>query len=97
MIVLLAQYQAKKGKGFEIVELLREMAPLVKAHEPGCWLYQISIEQENPDSILIYEHYEDQAAIDAHRETAHFKEIIIEKIVPLIAKREVSFYDLTIS
>ena len=47
---------------------------------------------ENPDLFLLYEHYADQAALAAHRETPHFKEIIEGTIVPLLDKRERELY-----
>ena len=47
---------------------------------------------ENPDLFLLYEHYTDQAALDAHRNTPHFKEIIEGTIVPMLDKREREFY-----
>ena len=46
---------------------------------------------ENPDLFLLYEHYVDQAALEAHRNTPHFKEIIEGSIVPLLDKREREF------
>ena len=45
-----------------------------------------------PDLFLLYEHYVDQAALEAHRNTPHFKEIIEGSIVPLLDKREREFY-----
>ena len=36
---------------------------------------------ENPDLFLLYEHYVNQAALEAHRNTPHFKEIIEGSIV----------------
>ena len=44
------------------------------AGEPGCTLYHANRSTENPDLFLLYEHYRDQAALAAHRETPHFKE-----------------------
>jgi quinol monooxygenase YgiN len=51
----------------------------------------------NPDQFLLYEHYVDDAALAAHRETPHFKEIIEGTIIPMLDKRERFFYDLTVS
>ena len=39
---------------------------------------------ENPDLFLLYEHYVNQAALEGHRNTPHFKEIIKGSIVPLL-------------
>jgi (4S)-4-hydroxy-5-phosphonooxypentane-2,3-dione isomerase len=97
MIVLVARYQVKSGHGDEVLAALRRMAPLVKSGEPGCKLYQACRAQDNPDLFLLYEHYEDEAALLAHRETPHFKEIIEGMVVPLLDKRERELYELAVS
>ena len=97
MIVLTAKYFAKTGKGDEVEGLLRRMAPPVRAHEPGCKLYHANRSSENPDLFLLYEHYRDQEALAAHRETPHFKEIIEGTIVPLLEKRERELYQSVIA
>jgi quinol monooxygenase YgiN len=56
MIVLVARYSGKAGKGEAIEAALKRVAPLVAAHEPGCRLYQACRSQENPDLFLLYEH-----------------------------------------
>jgi quinol monooxygenase YgiN len=94
VIVLVARYQAKPGQGDTVAEALREMVKLVKQHEPGCQIYQACRSTENPDIFLIYEHYIDQAALEAHRQMPHFLDIIEGRIVPLLAKREREFYAL---
>jgi quinol monooxygenase YgiN len=92
MIVLTAKYFVKAGRGDEVEAALRRMAPLVKAGEPGCALYHANRAAENPDLFLLYEHYTDQAALEAHRNTPHFKEIIEGYIAPLLDKRERELY-----
>ncbi|MDB5076048.1 MAG: Antibiotic biosynthesis monooxygenase [Chloroflexi bacterium] len=97
MVVLVARYYAIPGKGDAVEQALKEMAPKVKELEPGCLMYQVSRSHENADHFLLYEQYQDMAALEAHRETAHFKEIIGEKISPLVERRERGFYNLVIS
>jgi quinol monooxygenase YgiN len=97
MLVLAAHYYGKKGNGDAILEGLRKVAPLVKANEPGCKMYQACRSKEDPDYILIYEHYDDEAALAAHRETPYFKEIIEGQVIPLLEKRERVFYTLEIA
>jgi quinol monooxygenase YgiN len=96
MIVLVAKYHVTPGNQDAVVAALQRMAPLVRQHEPGCQLYQVSRSQDNPDLLMLYEHYADEAALRAHRETAHFKEIIEGTVVPLLEKRERELYDLVI-
>ncbi|HEX7736195.1 MAG TPA: antibiotic biosynthesis monooxygenase family protein [Ktedonobacteraceae bacterium] len=97
MIVLVARYFCKPGQGDAVEEALREMAPLVAAHEPGCKLYHASRAQDKPDQFLLYEQYVDEAALLSHRETAHFQRIIEGTIIPLLEKRERELYTLVIS
>ena len=96
MIVLVARYVGKSGQGDAIEAALKQVAPLVKEQEPGCKLYHASRAQDNPDNFLLYEHYEDEAALLAHRETAHFKEIVEGIIIPMLEKRERELYTLVV-
>ncbi len=71
---------------------LREMAALVKQQEPDCVLYEVNRSQDDPDEFLLYERYRDAAALEAHRETPHFKTLVEGRILPLLVRRERSFY-----
>ena len=97
MIVLVARYTVKPGQGDAVAAALQRMAPLVKAGEPGCVLYHANRATDNPDFFLLYEIYKDDAALAAHRETPHFKEIIEGTIVPLLDKRERELYRSVVS
>lgn len=97
MIVLIAKYTTKPGNVPQVLEHLKKMKPLVEAGEPGCKFYQVSKSTENDNLILLYEHYVDQAALAAHRETPHFKSIIEGTVIPLLEKRERELYELEIS
>jgi quinol monooxygenase YgiN len=92
MIVLVAYYFGKPGTGDTVAEKLQQMAVEVKATEPGCLLYHANRSVDEPDNFLLYEHYADDDALAAHRETPHFKEIIEGQIIPLLEKRERVFY-----
>jgi quinol monooxygenase YgiN len=94
MIVLAAKYHCKPGKGDEVQSYLNEMKPLVEKHEQGCAVYFANRSQENSDLFMLYEQYVDEAALEAHRETPHFKEIIEGKILPLLEKRERELFTL---
>ena len=47
--------------------------------------------------IVLYEHYVDGAALLAHRETPHFKEIVEGTIMPLLEKRERELYTIVVN
>lgn len=98
MIVLVAKYYLNSADDLPTVKAaLEEMAGRVRADEPDCAFYQASASTERPDLVLLYEHYVDEAALAAHRETAHFKEIIEGRIVPLLERREREVYELLVS
>jgi (4S)-4-hydroxy-5-phosphonooxypentane-2,3-dione isomerase len=85
MVALIARYHVKPGHADEVVAALRRMQPLVAAHEPGCTQY---IAHRDGDLVVLYEQYADEAALEAHRETPYFQDIIEGTIVPLLERRE---------
>jgi autoinducer 2-degrading protein len=92
MVVLVAKYTVKAGQGDHVEAALRRMTPLVRASEPGCTFYQANRSPDDPDHFLLFEQYRDDAALAAHRETAHFKEIIEGTVVPMLERRERALY-----
>ena len=96
-IVLVAKYYVKPGNSDAVIEALKRMKPLVEKDEPGCLLYQVSLGSEAENLVMLYEHYIDEAALSAHREMPHFKQIIEGEVVPMLERRERELYTLQIS
>lgn len=96
MITLAVRYQCQPGKSDEVISALRRMSALVKQHEPGCHAYQISRSHDDPDALLLYELYADQAALDLHGQTSHFREIVQGEVIPMLKSRERGLYTLEI-
>ena len=93
MFVIAAQWYAKEGKDDEVARLVRQAAPLTRA-EPGCRLFMVNRAVEDPRKFLLYEHFVDRAAFDAHTATDSFKDIVVGKIVPLLDTRVREIYEL---
>ncbi len=74
MIAVVATIKTKPGMGAQFEAVAKELAAKVNAEEPGCKLYQLCKAGE-PDTYVFMERYVDQAAVEAHRATAHFKEL----------------------
>ena len=91
MIVLTANYQCKAGMSDTVEQALKEMILLVK-EEKGCINYLVNRSKDDPDSFLLFEQYEDEQALAGHSETPYFKRIVLDTIVPLLEKRERTFY-----
>jgi quinol monooxygenase YgiN len=60
----------------DVAEILRQLA-LASRQEPGCVSYVAHHVQSDPDTVLIYEQYQDQSAVDAHGKSAHFKKYAV--------------------
>jgi autoinducer 2-degrading protein len=88
VIALLARYRGRPGSGDRIASVLRRMAEAVRRDEPGCVLYRAARAREEQDVFVLYEEYVDERALEAHRETPHFREFIEGEIVPLLESRE---------
>ncbi|SHI94779.1 Quinol monooxygenase YgiN [Hymenobacter daecheongensis DSM 21074] len=74
--------------------LLIEAAAAVRRHEPGNLLYIAHESAEEPGRFFVYEQYANQEAQIAHRAAPHFQELVLGRIVPLLAERKTSFYRL---
>jgi len=85
---LIARYHVQPGKAELVENALRRMADAVRADEPACLLYNANVSVDDPNLFVLYEVYEDDDAVVAHRETPHFREIIEGIIVPVLVQRE---------
>ena len=91
-VVLVAKYTVKPGHAPAVKEALARAAERVRADEPGCQLYQANQSVDDENAFLLYEVYDDEAALAAHRETPHFKAIIEGEVVPLLDDRQRAVY-----
>ena len=72
----------------EIAEILRQLATASRL-EPGCVSYIPHQLQDDPDTVMIYEQYRDDAALAAHRESAHFKKYAVGGLYQKMRERKV--------
>ena len=55
--------------------------------EPGCHAFNIAVSQKDTNHVFIFEVYDNAAALDAHRQTDHFKRYATTT-KDMVAKRE---------
>ena len=60
----------------QIAGILRELTEASR-REPGCVSYIAHTVESDPDTVLIYEQYRDEAAVEAHRATPHFARLAV--------------------
>lgn len=71
-----------------IAEILRELT-LASRQEPGCVSYIAHFLDGDANTVLIYEQYADEAAVEAHRATTHFHQYAIGGLYQRMKERHV--------
>ncbi len=73
--VLFVRFTPKPGQAPRVQALLRGMVAPTRA-EPGCRRYDLfsGAGQSGDPALFLIEHFTDEAAVQAHRDTAHYKE-----------------------
>lgn len=93
MFVLVVRCTVKPGKADEFEHAVKTFVPTVRANEPGCLGFQVSHSQVEPDVYLLYEQYQDEAALEAHRNTPYFKEFSGNLLPTLLDMRVREMFD----
>ncbi len=72
MLGIVATLKVKPGMEKDFEAVAKELVAKVNASEPGCTLYALH-HGEAAHTYVFMERYVDQAAVDGHRATEHFK------------------------
>jgi len=72
----------------EIVQILRELTRSSR-QEPGCVTYVPHWVESDPTTLLIYEQYRDEAAVEHHRASPHFAKFAIGGLYQKMLDRSV--------
>jgi quinol monooxygenase YgiN len=75
MIGAVAELTVKDGSQAEFEKVASELAAAVNANEPGCLHYKLFKVRDSATTYIFMEQYKDQAAVDAHRASEHFKRL----------------------
>ena len=84
--VLAVTWTAKAGNEETVHELLRQLGDASR-QEPGVINYVTHVDPENPREFFIYEMYHDTSGLEAHQETEHFQELVLQRALPLLENR----------
>jgi quinol monooxygenase YgiN len=90
---VIARYTVTAGKEDEVLALLARLADAARA-EPGNVAFVVYRRVDDDREVVLLERYLSAAALDDHRATAHFKDLVLDQIVPLLDRREVETYDV---
>lgn len=73
-ISLIAKIPIQEGKNEEFEAIFKELEAAVRANEPGNVFYSCN-RTDNANEYIVLEQYVDQAAVEAHGSSDHFKQI----------------------
>jgi quinol monooxygenase YgiN len=90
---VIARYTVSAGKEDEVLALLSTLSEAARA-EPGNSAFTVYRQVDADREVVLLERYASAAALAEHRATAHFKDLVLERIVPLLDRREVQTYDV---
>jgi len=92
MICVAVTYVIKPGHEAEAVELFGKLTAATRA-EPGCRMYQAHRSTVDPRRFFLYEQYDDQAALDAHRAAPHFARYATGGLFAILENRTPELYE----
>ncbi len=74
MVAVIAVIRVKPGREAEFEQVFAEMTANVKANEPGNQMYQLTRSRAEPQTYKVMEVYADDAALETHRTSDHYKQ-----------------------
>ena len=90
---VIARYTISAGNEDEVHALLPKLAEASRT-EPGNVSFVAYRELDDDRQVVLLERYASRHAFAAHRETPHFKGLVLGRIAPLLDRRVVETYDV---
>jgi quinol monooxygenase YgiN len=88
-----AKLQVQAGKNQEFEAIFGKLAAAVNASEPGCLFYALHKSREDEQTYIVLEQYVDQAALEAHGKTDHYRSAGKELAGCMAAAPEIELMD----
>ena len=83
-----AKWQVKENHLQTVLGIMVELVQKSTSEE-GNLFYKIHQSNSDVNTLVLFEGYTNDAAISQHRESIHYQDIVVQKIVPLLENREV--------
>jgi quinol monooxygenase YgiN len=93
-LLVIARHTMTAGKEEEVLEVLPKLVAAVRT-EPGNISFVAYRQLDDPRTYVLLERYASREAFAAHRETAHFKELVLGEIVPRLDDRVTETFDVS--
>lgn len=92
-IGVIARLKIQEGKNEEFEGIFKELADAVRANEPDNLFYALHRTRDDENTYVVLEQYKDQAALDAHGQSEHFKTIGAKMGGCLAGRPEIEYLD----
>lgn len=66
--------------------MFKELQELSR-REPGIVTFDVARGKDKPNVFALWEEYRDEAALEAHKESEHFKRLVVNGVRPLAKER----------
>jgi quinol monooxygenase YgiN len=89
---VIARHTLPAGRVADLLPLYRRLAEASRA-EPGNLAFEVYRDLDDDHRVVLLERYTSPDAFDEHRQTAHFKELVLEQLVPALESRTIESYE----
>jgi quinol monooxygenase YgiN len=86
MICVAVTYVVLPNREEEAIDLFTKMTE-ASLQEPGCRMYQVHRSRQEPRRFFLYEQYDDEKALEAHRASPHFEQHVQRGLFRIIESR----------
>ncbi|MBW8243644.1 antibiotic biosynthesis monooxygenase [Muricauda oceani] len=83
-----ATWQVKEGHIDTVLNVLKTVRE-ESLKEHGNLFYTVQQSNTDTNTLILFEGYRNEAAVEEHRNTSHFQDLLLGQIVPLLANREI--------
>lgn len=87
-ITTVARYTTRDGEREQILAMLEPVFEATAA-ERGCRYFHALLPTSEANTIVLIEGWEDEDALNEHRSTSHFQEVLLRMVVPELHDRDV--------
>lgn len=91
-IYVYAKWQVKEGKLDAVLQIMKEAAKK-SSEEKGNLFYKIHQSQSDQNTLILFEGYENESAVEFHKNSEHYLNLVVKQIIPLLENREVLLMD----
>ena len=92
-LLVIAKHTMKKGEEDAVLSVLPRLIEAART-EPGNLSFVAYRQLDDERTYVLLERYKSREAFAAHQQTTHFKELVLEQIVPRLDDRVLELHDV---